>query len=327
MRHRSLLALLTLLEALVAASAGAWAQGPGVGGPQAAQLTPEEVYWTRAPDGGSGSAGSGLLVIAPNTALLGSPLPAAEQPPRPTPQPEACGAACLAQGAACGWFAQCGAQVSGSSRGGQGGVRKCGVAAKRTGSDRFHFSRSPLSCPRPLLPLGYRRAVTTATVRRSHSRNAAFSHATAACSRRCTRAAGPRSAWQVRGVAWEAADLPGSTWQRTHWYARAPPDVTVLRYVLQSRPRHLAVPPPPPLLPLPRAGFPARRVPQLISGFTESPGQGILGADLECPHTEIAGACAVNSSLDAASLCIEFLNCRAITVLLNGGWVGGCAGG
>jgi len=61
----------------------------------------------------------------------------------------------------------------------------------------------------------------------------------------------------------------------------------------------------------------------MITGFAEAPGQGINGADFECPHTLVPGACAFNSTLDAASLCIDFPRCRALVYLANGGctWV------
>jgi len=79
-----------------------------------AQLSPASVYTSRAPANDTAADGGGkplLVVLAPNTAVHGAPLPAAQQPPGPVPQAEACGAECRSRGSACGWFQWCGAQV------------------------------------------------------------------------------------------------------------------------------------------------------------------------------------------------------------------------
>lgn len=61
-----------------------------------------------------------------------------------------------------------------------------------------------------------------------------------------------------------------------------------------------------------------RSMAQPLPGFTELAGQGIAGSDMECPGSLLPGKCALNSTLDAVTLCLEFPACRALVVLLNG---------
>ncbi|PSC73546.1 Serine threonine-kinase CTR1 [Micractinium conductrix] len=66
-------------------------------------------------------------------------------------------------------------------------------------------------------------------------------------------------------------------------------------------------------------GFPARQAPQAVSGFTEEPGHGIIGADFSCPLSVLPGKCAYRRLLDAATMCVDAVNeCRAVVWYFNG---------
>ncbi|KAL4431038.1 hypothetical protein ABPG75_006294 [Micractinium tetrahymenae] len=66
------------------------------------------------------------------------------------------------------------------------------------------------------------------------------------------------------------------------------------------------------------SGFPLREAPQAVLGFTEVPGQGIAGADFSCPMSVLPGKCAYKKLLDAATMCVDALQCTAVVWFFNG---------
>lgn len=76
---------------------------------------------------------------------------------------------------------------------------------------------------------------------------------------------------------------------------------------------HMPVPPA-----LPRTGFPLREAPQAVLGFTEVQGQAIAGADFPCPMSVLPDKCAYRKLLDAATMCVDALQCTAVVWFFNG---------
>lgn len=68
----------------------------------------------------------------------------------------------------------------------------------------------------------------------------------------------------------------------------------------------------------PSAGFPVRPAPVAVSGFTEVPGNGILGADFSCPMSVLPGQCAYSKLLDGATMCVDATDCVAVVWYFNG---------
>ena len=97
---------LLLLAAFLAACLGRSARAH-VQGSEPAPLIPERVYTSALP-----GSEQRLAVLAPNTAVHGTPLPPDGAPLGRVAQPEACAAECLKRGPGCGWFLYCPAQVS-----------------------------------------------------------------------------------------------------------------------------------------------------------------------------------------------------------------------
>lgn len=68
------------------------------------------------------------------------------------------------------------------------------------------------------------------------------------------------------------------------------------------------------------AGFPIRSVPLELPGFVTHTALGIVPGvgDFECSGTQVQGACAYPSSVDAAALCAVLRGCLAVVVFSNG---------
>ncbi len=66
------------------------------------------------------------------------------------------------------------------------------------------------------------------------------------------------------------------------------------------------------------AGFPLHEAPQDVLGFVEVQGQGIIGADFPCPMSVLPGKCAYEKLLDAATMCVDALQCTAVVWFFNG---------
>lgn len=72
------------------------------------------------------------------------------------------------------------------------------------------------------------------------------------------------------------------------------------------------------LCPSALAGFPLHEAPQDVLGFVEVQGQGIIGADFPCPMSVLPGKCAYEKLLDAATMCVDALQCTAVVWFFNG---------
>lgn len=66
------------------------------------------------------------------------------------------------------------------------------------------------------------------------------------------------------------------------------------------------------------SGFPLREAPQAVLGFTEVQGQAIAGADFPCPMSVLPDKCAYRKLLDAATMCVDALQCTAVVWFFNG---------
>ena len=62
--------------------------------------------------------------------------------------------------------------------------------------------------------------------------------------------------------------------------------------------------------------------PPPISGFTGVAAQGVAGGDFSCPKSLLPDKCAFSSVDIAASTCIRMTTCGAVTVYVNGKWLG-----
>ena len=66
------------------------------------------------------------------------------------------------------------------------------------------------------------------------------------------------------------------------------------------------------------AGFPLRVMPPDVPSYVAHPGQGIVGADLDCGLQRSPGACAFASPTEAAIACGLISACRAVVFYSNG---------
>lgn len=232
---------------------------------------------------GNGTAAA-QAVLPPNTAIHGPPLGPALTA---VAQPEACSSACRST-ANCSWFEFCGAQVGNSNM-------------TRTSRELGPVGRPAAPSPPPQGgcaeagsgPLAFQECRLLAT----QCGKQPVVHATG---------------WPVQVVSGAHCALALRMQSLFAPFAPA-------RLFARISPAQLSL-----MLihPCTCAGFPARTAPQAIGGFSESAGWGIVAADLNCPGSLVANKCALASTLDAATLCVEFLGCRALTIFLNGAVLG-----
>lgn len=78
------------------------------------------------------------------------------------------------------------------------------------------------------------------------------------------------------------------------------------------------MPPLPPCVASPPAGFPVRYELNDLPGFTAQAGQGVPGADITCPQSLLPGKCAVNDTTDVVVLCIRTPECAAVVHYFRG---------